>query len=399
MRKNMGITLIAMAVIALMAGSAMGQTWPPAVGSLDFCNGIVGDTPNGNNNMQAILGTIIAAIGPTNSTAVLLATLKCATMDINGPIDTVNNVPTPNGMLDVKYELALVQDAYNDVNYNVNGLTHQMVVDALTTNTTVVKTAIDDGLAAANYTALINSLAPNFTGQISTLLGGFACLGDDDTFGAIMFVAHALAALNVTPPAATDFNRLDCGKYFGPGGDLDGDGCSNRSEYDAANVTASVAAALNPATKPATCVAPTLCGCSVNCSGSEGEGEGEGEGETSGAAYINGPVLCAEGQTIQLRVTVTSAITGTLTYLWSKDGSPLTGDTAPVLTLENISSAANDGTYTCTISNGAKTEWISSPYVLKVLPAGTVPLVALPGLIVLAGACGLAGALGIRRRK
>ncbi len=256
----------------------------PAQGSLDFC-AIVGDSASGSNNIQASLKLVKGFLDCEDDPeyCALVDNLKCSIVDINGPI--VDDLPTPNGLLDAQAELALIARVYNTPGMSLpSGLTSDMVKEALVANYTLIYDLVFTALSSTGYCGILGAFpdAANLGIHLSILLAGFATQGDADSQGALLMIAGLLEQISVPPPNPDDFNTLGDGLYFGPNGDLDADGCTNRQEYEAyaaggTNCPLYIDNALNPAVHPD-------CGPPAEGEGEilpEGEGEilPEGEGE------------------------------------------------------------------------------------------------------------------------
>ncbi len=226
--------------------------------------------------------------------AALIGLLECAVADLNGPfIDTDDppdgepDLPGPNGLLDGEFELGLVAELLNNTGAYAD-------LDTGTLPCQVMAGLDADAVVAgfqANYDAMFDPIAPilpslpalveALTGIVLTpeqvdevnalfpnlvqVLAGYATLGDDDSLGIVLFLMDALSEIIATVPTSPeDFTTF--GAFLGPEGDADGDGFSNRQEYEefaGDGPAAYVVAALDP------CIYPGAA---------EGEGEGEGEG-------------------------------------------------------------------------------------------------------------------------
>jgi len=95
-------------------------------------------------------------------------------------------------------------------------------------------------------------------------------------------------------------------------------------------------------------------------------------------------------------------VAGTPSYQWKKNGGELEDEEAATLVLDEVTLGAlgNSGSYTCVITHeGPVSVEETEPYILEVLPEGSVPVAGLLGLAVLAGLSVLGGAAAIMRRK
>lgn len=138
-----------------------------------------------------------------------------------------------------------------------------------------------------------------------------------------------------------------------------------------------------------------------NATEGEGEGVAEGEGEgqegpvtltvtNSGGTYVE------EGGTISLSVAVEG---GTPTsFQWTKNNANIPSANSASFVKNNVS-AADGGSYRVRVETGAKAVTVSDPVAIFVVPVGGLPVAGGLGLSAIAGACALAGALLIRKRK
>jgi len=239
--------------------------------------------------------------------AALISMILCETADLNGPFvdtdvppDGDPDMPGPNGILDGAYELGLIAEL---ANFPQNHL-------GLETGTLPgqVAAGVDASLVGpafeANYLALYTPLEPflpilpmivqNMAGitltedqterilalfpDLLSVLAGCATLGDTDSIGVVLFLTNLLKDfVSTIPTSADDFVTLNA--ILSAGSDADGDGFSNRAEYDffaPFGYKAYIAAALDPGINPANPGEGEI----TEGEGAEGEGEGgEGEGE------------------------------------------------------------------------------------------------------------------------
>jgi hypothetical protein len=156
--------------------------------------------------------------------------------------------------------------------------------------------------------------------------------------------------------------------YLSAEGDADGDGMTNRDEYamsGAAGFGAYVAAALDPSRN----------------------------WETA-AIRVQGPAFSEIGDGLDLRASLPAGVTVT-SYVWSHNGIAMSGETGANLFRPNLT-LADAGVYQVTITlAGAKTQVVSEPFVVNVVPE--VPAAGMAGRVGLALAlCMLAG-VALRR--
>lgn len=164
--------------------------------------------------------------------------------DANGNIDIVNYELEGNGMLDA-FEFGLIAACLQNPGLDLTGrggVSHAMVAAAWEHNFSLMTA----DLGGAEGLSLI--MIPG----LNTVLGGFMTLGNDQSTSIPVLLLIALAAVdefpvNVTVPNIALYTRLP--DYFGPDGDADADGYTNREEYAlfaAEGKEAYVTAALDP---------------------------------------------------------------------------------------------------------------------------------------------------------
>jgi hypothetical protein len=341
-------------------------SWPVA-GNWDFC---------------AAFDTTACSLGALTSFSSDILTYQslffCST-DINGPVNTSGSgLPvTANGIPDGDFELGLLAAIMNDT-ANPN---NAAVVNAFKGNFEFFKVLVTTALAnvpvKADLRGLVPSLAPYLASGLTTILAGYATEGDLDTVAALDALINELGAIGVTPPAGgVAGNTTGYPAILSPNGDADGDGFTNKQEYNvykALGAAATIAAQLDgtPACLPL--VIPAV-------------------------VTLGGTGTYEEGATLEL---IASAPNGmdVVGYEWFKDGIPL-GITTPKLVI-NILAPTHSGRYSCKIytTDPCYPVIVSRPIYVTVVPLGTLPLTGGLGLALLAGACALGGVGGIRRRR
>lgn len=312
----------------------------------------------------------LVAVGSSIPVVLDFANLvQCLTMDINGPVDMEAEIPvTPNGMLDGAYELGILAAKYNAGD--------DEVVAAYQANFVAVKNLIQEALQAAGYLAILQSVAPYALGSLSSVLAGFCTLDDPQTNAALDQLLLLLADIGLTPPEGGIGAITDGIAYLGPDGDADGSGNSNRVEYNyfknslEYSAAEYVAAALDPEQEP-----PAVLAITANPTGK-----------------------IPLGGSVTISVAVNPGMGTAVAYQWSKDGSPLVDETGSAVTITNAQ-VADSGVYSVVVDVDAKavTQHTAS-YTLVVLEF-VIPVGGAIGLVVLAGACAMAGVAGLRRRK
>lgn len=305
--------------------------------------------------------------------------VQCLYMDINGPLNLDpegEDLPiSPNGIPDARYELGILA-------YILNTPAHPLHTTAKTiyrANYLNVKNLIQEALQAAcidstcDLRGLVSAVAPYLASTLVAVLAGFATLDDATTNEALDELLALLEDIGLTPPEGGIGGITDGIAALGPEGDADGDGKSNREEYNwfvgSQGYTAGqyVAAALDPNQKPPDVV------------------------------KINGPrgrVARGSNVTLTLEVLIGTRVSNQ----WYKDGDLLEGEEGPTLEINNAQ-PEDSGVYRVDVQVDAKEiNTYSASFTLNVLPY-SLPIGSTLSLITLAGACALAGVAGLRRRK
>lgn len=110
------------------------------------------------------------------------------------------------------------------------------------------------------------------------------------------------------------------------------------------------------------------------------------------AIAIAGPTTVEIGDAVTL-----TAFGADGTYQWYKDFAPISGADDPTLVFDPVI-ADDSGIYTVTLDTGAKEIITSAPFVLNVVPMGSLPIAGLAGLALLGAGCAAAGTARMRRR-
>ena len=132
-----------------------------------------------------------------------------------------------NGMIDGQYELALLQ-------YVLNTETHALHADALTAyqnNFVYVKNLLQQALDEAGYLGLLPLMAPYLLGSLSSLVAGYATLGDPMTCAALDAVLELLSDIGIEPPAGGIASVTTSVALVSSIEDYESDGFSNIDEY------------------------------------------------------------------------------------------------------------------------------------------------------------------------
>lgn len=301
--------------------------------------------------------------------------VQCLTMDINGPVDLLAELPvTPNGMLDGAYELGILAAKYNAGD--------AAVVAAYQNNFVAVKNLIVEALAVAkmkgdkDLRGIVQSAAPYLVPALSSILAGFCTLDDVQTNAALDQLLLLLDDIGLTPPEGGIASITTGIPSLGKDGDADGSGNSNLVEYNyfvnglEYSPAEYVAAALDPSQEP-----PAVLSISANPTGK-----------------------IPLGGNVTISVAVNPGMGTAVAYQWSKDSTVLTDETGSALSITNAQ-VADSGVYSVVVDVDAKavTQHTAS-YTLVVLEF-VIPVGGALGLVVLVGACAMAGVAGLRRRK
>ncbi len=270
-----------------------------------------------------------------------------------------------NNMLD-GCELGLIYACLHNPSLNLGasgGVTHAAVQEAWQHNITRMQS--DLGGPGGRITRSIPGL--------DTLLAGYMTLGNPQSTIVPALLMAAISVVIALPPGVTipDVgNYMPLGGYFGPDGDADGDGATNRQEYDyfmpQGGRDLYLMAALDPMVKPGTQIS----------------------GRSTGGAFNQGSVL-------------TLVVPGTVNlsggFQWRKDGQPLQNNTGLFGTRWrelHITRLGRDdgGVYDCVYDNGQQ---VFGPLFISVNP---MPAVSSAGLVALGLAAAAFGARRLRRR-
>lgn len=350
----------AFAPLPLFALNTVGGpvNFAPIAGQVDFCA------------YTDIVYCSLAAIGASIPDVLEFANLvQCLTMDINGPVDLEADIPvTANGMLDGSYELGILAAKYNAGDAEV--------MAAYQGNFVAVKNLLQEALDVSGYLTLLNGIAPYALSSLSSILAGFCTLDDVQTNAALDQLLLLLADIGLTPPEGGIGAITEGIAYLGKDGDADGSGNSNWVEYNyfvnglEYSPAEYVAAALDPEQEP-----PAVLAITANPTGK-----------------------IPLGGNVTISVAVNPGMGTAVAYQWSKDSVILDDETGSALSITNAQ-VADSGVYSVVVDVDAKavTQHTAS-YTLVVLEF-VIPVGGAIGLVVLAGACAMAGVAGLRRRK
>ena len=228
-------------------------SWP-AAGAYDFC---------------AAFDTTSCSMGPLASLSSDILSyqsmLLCST-DLNGPVNpasTALTALTGNGIPDGEFELGLLAAVLNNTYAldpaNTGGITNGQVLAAFKANYDFFRVQVTTAFANIPLKLdarglFVGVCGPYMHTALTMIFAGYATEGDARTLAAIDEFQAELEAMGVQAPAGgigaytTGFPAI-----LGPDGDADGDGYSNRQEYDcfkSQGAAATIAAQLDAATTP-----------------------------------------------------------------------------------------------------------------------------------------------------
>jgi hypothetical protein len=324
------------------------------------------------------LGPVAAVIPDVGTFAFLV---QCLTADLNGPLDLEAELPvTGNGIPDGQYELGIVAAVLNDLGHPLNAAAtagfqeyfvniKNLIMEALY----VYSMKSDD----KDVRGILYAAAPYLVSPLAGVLSALAVMGDDTTNEALDAVIGLLSAIGLEPPEGGIGSLGTPVPELGPNGDVDGGGASNMAEYlyyvvqEGYSLEAFLDAVFDPLQEPPV---PTV--------------------------IITGPVPSGKPVGIGTNVTLSATVNNTtaISYQWFKGAALLTDQTGSALQLSNVQ-VADSGVYKVEVTVNAKaTEVISATYTLTVIDI-QLPVGGTVGLVMLAGACAMAGVAGLRRRK
>ena len=201
---------------------------------------------------------------------------RCST-DINGPLNTspgASTLLTPNGIPDGEYELGLLAAVLNNtgtLNPAVTGgVTNDQVMTAFKANFDYFRVMVTTAFANVPSKTDLRNLMPSFAGPylhtgLTMIFAAYATEGDAVSLAALDALIGSLGGLGFVPPAdGVGAHTTGFGSILGPQGDADGDGFSNKAEYDSfktLGAAATIAAQLTPNAAPPT---PVLGGIFIN---------------------------------------------------------------------------------------------------------------------------------------
>ena len=364
----------------------------PTPGTYDFC---------------AMSDQLVCALAPFTGLAAEIADfsylLQCINMDINGEIDACKAMPVMgNGMPD-RYEFGILAAVLNDTGHSLHATAvaaMQTNLDALCEIIITALTAVDVSGAPLDVRAMSYTSAPWLMPALGGVIAGAAAMDDPLTNAALNELLGLLEDLGIT---VGDIEILCDGvPATGQGGDISGNGFTNREIYDwfiqvnpAMTVAEYVALALDPATVVPAKVAITGGGTAT---------VGEDVTLTAGVSNVASGYSAASYTWYKWEVTGQECQDPPDcndmcdTYDWVV----IPGETGSALVI-TAAQLADSGKYACDVEmdDGTKavTGTIMASATLVVADVPGVPVGGALGLTLLAGACALAGAVGIRRRK
>ena len=283
--------------------------------------------------------------------------LDPGTADLNGEADPETMTFLGNGMLDCAFELGLLREILDTPTLDLSstgGVTHTQVLQAYNGN----RIQLVQDIGATNV-AIINGIAPG----LLEVAAAYITLGDE---GSVGFITALLDIINEVQFVGTlnleQYTRLP--EFLSADGDADGDGATNREEYEAYSAygpAAYISFALNPTVFPA----------------------GGGAGEV----VILGSPTVREGQPATLRV-LASYMVGAVTINWYKDSAALGGETGSEYHIPSAT-PGDAGEYKVLVTDESKGLYESPPFYLEVIDADSLPassFIAI-GVLALAVSC------------
>ncbi len=326
--------------------------------------------------------------------------VQCINMDINGELDVCKDIPVQANGIPDRYELAVLAAVLNDPTHPLNG----DAVAAMQTNLDSLCELLILALSSVEITEgspidarkVAYQFAPWLIPSLGGVLSAFAAMGDPLTTGALDEMLGLLEDIGITPPDGGITAITSSVAAVGQSGDVSGNGFTNREIYEwfiQVNPSMTVAEYAALALDNATVVPAKV---SISGAGSASLGE------DATLTAVVGSV--AAGYTAASYVWYEWAVTG-------QDGEGcdvwewvvIPGETGSALTIVNPQLEDTGKKYAVEVSmdDGSKaiTGTILASTTLVVTDASGVPVGGALGLTLLAGACALAGAFGIRRRK
>lgn len=302
--------------------------------------------------------------------------VQCMYADLNGIVDLEASIPvTPNGMHDA-YELGLVAAILNDPANAYHDEVKASFDGFFLEIKNLLMLALSDAGKYGDLRSVVSGGAPGLVPGLSAVLAGFCVMGDDDTNLALDMLIGLLADIGLEPPEGGIASLGTAVPELGPNGDADGDGFTNKEEYRyfvgglQYDIAGYVAVVLDPEEVP-----------------------------DLPQVVIDGPERrVSVGDTVTLTASIT--VGDVIEYAWKFQGVILEDEVGASLVIENAQ-VEDSGIYTAvlTVDDGAKAiEIYEADFIINVSEFA-VPVGGALGLSIFAGACALAGAMGIRRRK
>lgn len=414
-QKSLYLTLLVGLVAGLSVPSFAVQP-PPNASEVDFCALMDGAYSLVTNEFAWLIELL-------GDDAALLTMIQCSVADLNGGI--VDDMPTPNGMLDGNYELRIIKELVQNPSQYASlasgtlpgqvkaGVNPSDVISAYNANYQMLYT---DGMNTF-LTTTLPSLWPILQGMYPTVpslctapntppgcvdkslivtlfrnllmvLAGYATVGDDPSANTVATVASLLALCDVLSPGSCLVNDIErdpenyerLPEFLAKDGDADGDGYTNYEEYqEFADVKGPgdvfIAAVLDPSIYPGY-VPPANDKVTI---------------------YPSGTIRVEEGGTIDLKVEVKDLV-APISYQWTKNGEDIDGANADRLIIRDVTNA-DAGAYQCIVTDASKGINASAVVTVVVVPEGTIPVASGFGLAVITALCSAGGVMVLRRRR
>lgn len=347
----------------------------PAVGSYDFCG---------------VLDTLFCSLGPIGAIepdVLEFANLvQCLNADINGPVNENpegEDLPiSASGIPDGQYELALVAAVLNNSSHPL----HSTTLSAFKGNFVNIQALVMEALFLANLKSDEKDLRPILVGfglghvpsTLTALLAGYCTLGDATTNEAMNVLLGLLESIGLAAPEGGIASITTGVPQLGPLGDADGDGFNNRREYNwfknvyPGDPAAVIAAQLSASETPPLDQPDVVV-------------RGGGKFEVGSRVELKAVFINTDGEGA--------------TFQWYKQGVEIADATGSSLLFLNTVQDDEGWYYVVATLPDKATELESAIVFITLVPVGSLPVAGGLGLALLAGACALAGAVGIRRRK
>ncbi len=324
--------------------------------------------PPGPQDFDLALASLQTQLSPYLSFLSVPFSFLPAYCDSNGLVDIAHYAIYGNALLD-SWEFAVIRKCLDDPsidNTALGGVSHAIAAAAYNQNYTQMFSDLGGE----------GSLASIMLPGLDTFLAGLFTLGDARSAALPVLLMTLLAnvdavPVHVIPPNVANYVSLP--QYFGLDGDADGDGYTNKQEYEFFSPQgrdAYVNAALDSTVVPV-----------YEC------------GNARGGFFAVDESFC---------LLVPDPVAGDSTFQWFKNGEPLddagfvTGTHTRQLSIYKLK-LEDSGVYTCAYNDGAKAPAVFGP--VQVTVANDIPAAHTSGLAFLSLVLAVAGAAILLQRK